>query len=151
MRNIEALEDDEQSDTVANEALTTDDVWSGLVESNFVAATDTLQEFVDAGESGLAVCEEASTDDAIVAAVRGSAEVTTDDDADGEDNVNPMAKPDFSCKDTLEHLTKVKAYCAKQGSSLSEKSLQCVNFVEDEIVRSAVDKHCQTKITAFFC
>ncbi|KAH6931285.1 hypothetical protein HPB50_023484 [Hyalomma asiaticum] len=128
--------------------LNTDDVWSGLVDSNFVTATDTFQEFVDAGESELSVCEEASTDDAIVAAVRGSAEVATDDESDGEDDVDPTPEPDFPCKDALEYLAKVKTYCAK--NSLSEKLLQCLSFVEDEIVRSAVRKHRQTKITAFF-
>lgn len=149
VRNAEALEDDEQSDTsLADETLNTDDVWSCLVDSNFVTATDTFQEFVDAGESELSVCEEASTDDAIVAAVRGSAEVATDDESDGEDDVDPTPEPDFPCKDALEYLAKVKTYCAK--NSLSEKSLQCLSFVEDEIVRSAVRKHRQTKITAFF-
>nr|XP_037270604.1 tigger transposable element-derived protein 6-like [Rhipicephalus microplus] len=149
VRNAEALEDDEQSDTSrADETLNTDDVWSCLVDSNFVTATDTFQEFVDAGESELSVCEEASTDDAIVAAVRGSAEVATDDESDSEEDVDPTPEPDFPCKDALEYLAKVKTYCAK--NSLSEKSLQCLSFVEDEIVRSAVRKHCQTKITAFF-
>ncbi|KAH8031816.1 hypothetical protein HPB51_020934 [Rhipicephalus microplus] len=72
VRNAEALEDDEQSYTsLADETLNTDEVWSCLVDSNFVTATDTFQEFVDTGESELSVCEEASTDDAIVAAVRG--------------------------------------------------------------------------------
>ncbi|KAH6946547.1 hypothetical protein HPB50_013899 [Hyalomma asiaticum] len=143
VRNAEAVEDDEQSDTVAGEALNTD-VWSVLIESNFVAATDTFQESADARELELAVCEEESTDDAIVAAVRGSAEVATDDDSDCED---PTPEPDFSCNDALEYLTKVKAYCTK--NSLSEKLFQCLSFVEDEIVRSAVHKHCQTKITVF--
>ncbi|KAH8022436.1 hypothetical protein HPB51_024535 [Rhipicephalus microplus] len=148
-KRIQALEDDEQSDTsLANEALNTDDVWSRLVDSNFVTTTDTFQEFVDAGESELSVYEEASTDDAIVAAVRGSAEVATDDESDGEDDVDPTPEPDLPCKDALEYLAKVKTYCAK--NSLSEKSLQCLSFVEDEIVRSAVRKHSQTKITAFF-
>ncbi|KAL3200858.1 hypothetical protein MRX96_013124 [Rhipicephalus microplus] len=68
-KRIQALEDDEQSDTsLADETLNTDDVWSCLVDSNFVTATDTFQEFVDAGKSELSVCKEASTDDAIVAA-----------------------------------------------------------------------------------
>ncbi|KAH8038698.1 hypothetical protein HPB51_002842 [Rhipicephalus microplus] len=122
VRNAEALEDDEQSDTsLADETLNTDDVWSCLVDRNFVTATDTFQEFVNAGESELSVCEEASTDDAIVAAVRGSAEVATDDESDGEDDVDPTPEPDFACKDALEYLAKVKTYCAK--NSLSEKSL----------------------------
>ncbi|KAH7939507.1 hypothetical protein HPB52_013347 [Rhipicephalus sanguineus] len=126
-KRIQTLEDDEQSDTsLADETLNTDDVWSGLVDSNF----------------------EVSTDDAIVAAVRGSAEVATDDESDGEDEVDPTPEPDFPCKDALEYLAKVKTYCVK--NSLSEKSLQCLSFVEDEIVRSAVHKHRQTKITAFF-
>ncbi|KAL3243974.1 hypothetical protein MRX96_019553 [Rhipicephalus microplus] len=125
-KRIQALEDDEQSDTsLADETLNTDDMWSCLVDSNFVTTTDTFQELVDAGEPELSVCEEASTDDAIVAAVR-----------------------DFPCKDALEYLAKVKTYCAKK--SLSEKSLQCLSFVEDEIVRSTVRKHRQMKITAFF-
>ncbi|KAL3190437.1 hypothetical protein MRX96_019316 [Rhipicephalus microplus] len=81
--------------------------------------------------------------------VRGSAEVATDDESDGEDDVDPTPEPDFLCKDALEYLAKVKTYCAK--NSLSEKSLQCLSFVEDEIVRSAVRKHRQMKITAFFC
>ncbi|KAH8025328.1 hypothetical protein HPB51_006952 [Rhipicephalus microplus] len=149
VRNAEALEDDEQSDTsLADETLNTDDVWSCLVDSNFVTTTDTFQEFVDAGESELSVCEEASTDDAIVAAVRGSAEVATDNESDGEDDVDPTPEPDFPCKDALEYLAKVKTYCAK--NSLSEKSLQHLSFVEAENVRSAVRKHRQTKITAFF-
>ncbi|KAL3193466.1 hypothetical protein MRX96_016822 [Rhipicephalus microplus] len=105
-------------------------------------------QFVDAGESELSVCEEASTDDAIVAAVRGSAEVATDDELDGEDDVDQTPEPDFPCKDALEYLAKVKTYCAK--NSLSKKLLQCLSFVENEIVRSAVRKHRQTKITAFF-
>ncbi|KAH6930717.1 hypothetical protein HPB50_017861 [Hyalomma asiaticum] len=92
-----ALEDDEQRHTVAKEALNTDDMWSGLVESNFVATIDTFQEFVDAGESELAVCEEVSTDDANVAAVCSSAEFAIDDDSDCEEDVDPMPKPDFSC------------------------------------------------------
>ncbi|KAH6947714.1 hypothetical protein HPB50_020794 [Hyalomma asiaticum] len=101
VRKAEALEDDDQSDTVTNEALNTDDMWSGLVESNFVAATDTFQGFVNAWESELAVCKEVSTDDVIIAAVRSTAEVATDDDSDGEDNVDPTPEPDFSCKDAL--------------------------------------------------
>ncbi|KAL3217505.1 hypothetical protein MRX96_032303 [Rhipicephalus microplus] len=114
VRNAEALEDDEQSDTsLADETLNTDDVWSCLVDSNFVTATNTFQEFVDAGESELSVCEEASTDGAIVAAVRGSAEVATDDESDGKDDVDPTPEPDFSCKDAMEYLAKVKTYCAK--------------------------------------
>ncbi|KAH8035060.1 hypothetical protein HPB51_004301 [Rhipicephalus microplus] len=150
VRNAEALEDDEQSHTsLADETLNTDDVWSCLVDSNFVTATDTFQEFADAGESKLSVCKKASTDDAIVAAVRGSAEVATGDESDSEDDVDPTPEPDFLCKDTLEYLSKVKTYCAKNSSS--EKSLQCLSFVEDEIVRSAVREHRQTKITAFFC
>ncbi|KAH8033966.1 hypothetical protein HPB51_018435 [Rhipicephalus microplus] len=102
VRNAEALEDYEQSDTsLADETLNTDDVWSCLVDSNIVAATDTFQDVVDAGESELSVCQEASTDYAIVAAVRGSAEVATDD----EDDVDPTPEPDFPCKDALEYLT----------------------------------------------
>ncbi|KAL3175817.1 hypothetical protein MRX96_001001 [Rhipicephalus microplus] len=149
-KRIQALEDDEQSDTsLADETLNTDGVWSCLVDSNFVTVTDTFQKFVDAGELELSVCEEASTDVAIVAAVRSSAEVATDDESDGEDDVDPTPEPDFPCKNALEYLAKVKTYCAK--NSLSEKSLQCLSFVEDEIVRSAVRKHRQTKITALFC
>ncbi|KAL3217506.1 hypothetical protein MRX96_032304 [Rhipicephalus microplus] len=91
-KRIQALEDYEQSDTsLADETLNTDDVWSCLVDSNIVAATDTFQDVVDAGESELSVCQEASTDYAIVAAVRGSAEVATDD----EDDVDPTPEPDF--------------------------------------------------------
>ncbi|KAH6945954.1 hypothetical protein HPB50_010923 [Hyalomma asiaticum] len=101
--------------------------WSGLVQSNFVTATDTFQEFVDGLESELAVCEEASKDDMIVTAVRSSAEVATNDYLDGKDDVDLAPEPDFSYKGALEYLTKMKAYCAK--NSLSEKSLQCLSFV----------------------
>ncbi|KAH8033390.1 hypothetical protein HPB51_011833 [Rhipicephalus microplus] len=69
-----------------------------------------LEKFVDAGESELSVCEEASTDDAIVAAVRGSAEVATNDESDGEDDVDLTPEPDFPCKDALEYLAKVKTF-----------------------------------------
>ncbi|KAL3180042.1 hypothetical protein MRX96_036997 [Rhipicephalus microplus] len=103
----EALEGYELSDTsLAEETLNTDDMWSCLVDSNFVTATDTFQEFVDTGESELSVCEEASTDDAIVAAVRGSAEVATDDESGGEDDVDPTPEPDFPCKDALDAVRK---------------------------------------------
>ncbi|KAH8009506.1 hypothetical protein HPB51_018152 [Rhipicephalus microplus] len=149
VRNAEALEDDEQSATsLADETFNTGDVWYCLVDSNFVTATDTFQEFVDARESELSVCEEVSTDDVIVAAVHGSVEVAMDDESDGEDDVDPVPEPVFQCKDALKYLAKVKMHCAK--NSLSEKVLQCLSFVEDEIVRSAVRKHRQTKITAFF-
>ncbi|KAH6945781.1 hypothetical protein HPB50_009918 [Hyalomma asiaticum] len=97
----ETLEDGEQSDTVTDEALNTDNMKSGLIESNFVTATDTFQEFVDARELELAVCEEASTDDAIIAAVHGSAEVASNDNSDGKDDVDPAPEPDFPCKDAL--------------------------------------------------
>ncbi|KAH6922609.1 hypothetical protein HPB50_017283 [Hyalomma asiaticum] len=119
-----------------------------VLEEPETAHHNTFQEFVDAGDSELAVCEEASTNDAIIAAVHGSAEVATDDNSDSKDNVDTMPEPDFSSKDALEYLTKVKAYCAKK--SLSEKLLQCFSSVEDETVRRAVHKHCQMKITAFF-
>ncbi|XP_077491317.1 uncharacterized protein LOC144101948 [Amblyomma americanum] len=136
---------DEESDVV-DEAVSTDDVWSGLVEGNIVSATDTFEDYVSADENELVVCEEASTDDAIVAAVRSGVELATDDESDGEDDVDPM--PDVPCKDALEYLSKVKMYCAK--NSLSDKALQYLSLVEDEIVRTAVKKHRQTKITAFF-
>ncbi|KAH7961809.1 hypothetical protein HPB52_012242 [Rhipicephalus sanguineus] len=102
VHNAQAPEDDEQSDTsLADETLNTDDVWPGLVDSNFVSATNTFQEFVDARESELSVCEEASTDDVIVTAVRGSAEVATY----GKDDVDPTSEPDFPCQDALKYLT----------------------------------------------
>ncbi|KAH8023167.1 hypothetical protein HPB51_011281 [Rhipicephalus microplus] len=106
LRNAEALEDEQGDTSLADETLNTDDVWSCLVYSNFVTTTDNFQEFVDAGESELPVCEEASTDDAIVAAVRGNAEVATDDESDGEDDVDLTPEPDFPCKGALEYLAK---------------------------------------------
>ncbi|KAH6931664.1 hypothetical protein HPB50_026528 [Hyalomma asiaticum] len=109
MCNAEALEDYEQSDPITNEALNNDYVWFGFVESNFVTATDTFQEFVDAGKLELAVCEEASEEasmgDAIVAAVHSSVEVATDDDLDREGDVDPTQEPYFPCQDVLEYLT----------------------------------------------
>ncbi|KAH6935620.1 hypothetical protein HPB50_007071 [Hyalomma asiaticum] len=93
--------------------------------NNFVTATDTFQEFVDAGESELSVCEEASTDDAIVAALRGSAEVATDDESDGEDDVDPTPEPDFPCKDALEYLAKVKTYTFASGGPDNIKQWKC--------------------------
>ncbi|KAH7977575.1 hypothetical protein HPB49_002552 [Dermacentor silvarum] len=44
MRNAEALEADEPSDNVADETVNTNDMWSSLVESKFVSATDIFQE-----------------------------------------------------------------------------------------------------------
>ncbi|KAH6940362.1 hypothetical protein HPB50_026982 [Hyalomma asiaticum] len=69
-------------------------------EDPAVRALTLLTSFIereDAGELELAVCKEASTDDATVAAMRGSAEVVIDDDLDGEDDVDPKPEPDFSC------------------------------------------------------
>ncbi|KAH6947166.1 hypothetical protein HPB50_017285 [Hyalomma asiaticum] len=144
--NAEVLEDNEQSDTVANEVLNTADMQSGLNKSTFAAATGTFQEYVNAGESELPVHEKAITDDMIVTAVRGSAEVATDDGSDSEYDADPTPEADFLCKDALGYLMKVKAYCVKK--SLSKKSPLCLSFVEDEIVWSAIHKHCRTKITA---
>lgn len=121
-------------------------MWFGLVDSKFATATDTFREFVNAGESELPFCDEVSSDDLILAAVQGSAEVATHDESDGKDDDDPMPELDFPCKDTLEYLTKVKRYCTK--NHLSEKSLQESNFIEDEIVRSIVLKYHQTKIMA---
>ncbi|KAH6946498.1 hypothetical protein HPB50_013754 [Hyalomma asiaticum] len=146
--NAETPEDDEHSDTVANEALNIDDVWSGLVGEQLFYCHRHLPR-ICRHRGQLAVCKEVSMDDAINTVVRGSAEVATDDDLDGKDDVDLTPEPDFSRKDALEYLTKVKAYyCTKK--SLSKKSLQCLSFVEDEIVRGAVHKHHQTKTTAFF-
>lgn len=73
-----------------------------------------------------------SKDDAIVAAVRGSAELATKDKSD--DDVDLTPDPDVPCKDSLEYLSKVKMYCAK--NTLREKALRCLSLVEGEIVRS---------------
>ncbi|KAH8019558.1 hypothetical protein HPB51_019985 [Rhipicephalus microplus] len=132
-------------DSVVDETVNTDDVWSSLVDSKFITATDTFQEFVDAWESKLPVCDEVCSDDVIVAAVRGSVKVATDDESGGEDDVDPAPKLYFLFKDALECLTKGKKYCTK--NNLSKKSLQCFSFVEDDIVRSAVLK---IKIMVFF-
>ncbi|KAH6936988.1 hypothetical protein HPB50_024924 [Hyalomma asiaticum] len=56
-------------------------------------------------KSELTVCEEASTDDAILTTVCGSVEVAADDESDGKDDVDLMPEPDFPCKDGLEYLT----------------------------------------------
>ncbi|KAH7954184.1 hypothetical protein HPB49_016256 [Dermacentor silvarum] len=93
VRNADALEADEKSDNVADDMVNTNDVWSSLRENKFMSATDTFQEYVDAGESELLVCEEASTDDAIVAAVCSSAELATEDESDGDDDVDPTPDP----------------------------------------------------------
>lgn len=121
-------------------------MWSGFIDSHFVSGTNTFQECVDAGETELSACEEASTNSVIVAAVRSGMELATEDESDGENDIDPT--PDVPCKDVLKYLSKAKMCCAK--NNLSDKAFQCLSLVEDEIIQSAVKKHCHTKITAFF-
>ncbi|KAH6933450.1 hypothetical protein HPB50_015016 [Hyalomma asiaticum] len=121
--------------------------------SSRVAATPRVREFVDAGESELSVCEEASTDDAIVAAVRGSAEVATDDESDGEDDVDPTPEPDFPCKDALEYLAKragvVRNAEALEDDEQSDTSLADETLNTDDVWSGPRDSNFVTATDTF--
>ncbi|KAH7935607.1 hypothetical protein HPB52_010540 [Rhipicephalus sanguineus] len=88
------------------------------------------------------VCEQADTDEAIVAAVQDRGDEVSDDDTDEEDRT-----PELSSRDALDYVSKLKLFCAQ---NLSEKALQHIIAVEDEMVHNAVKARRQTKITAFF-
>ncbi|KAH6948098.1 hypothetical protein HPB50_022823 [Hyalomma asiaticum] len=84
-----------QSDTVADEALNTDNARSGLVESNFVIATDTFQKFViNAEESQLAACEEDEVNSWILPHDEASSLKRTTDRRDQRDEAVTGTKED---------------------------------------------------------
>lgn len=90
-------------------------------------------------------CEQAMTDEAIVAAVQGDQEEAVLESVRNEDDINI---PDFLCKDTLDYLNKLKVLCT--ANNLSEEALKHLSDVEDEVVSKAVKKQRQSKITVFF-
>lgn len=102
----------------------------------------------------MVLCEEASTNDALVAAVRSSADAAVEDGSDYDGDPTP----DVPSKEAVfsvvfsafenECLHRVRMYCTQ--NSLSDKTLQCVSVVEDEIIRRAVKKQRRTKMTSFF-
>ncbi|KAH8028875.1 hypothetical protein HPB51_020006 [Rhipicephalus microplus] len=106
--DVLSLYDEGPCDNVTEETVNTHDVWSSLVDGKLITTANTLQKFVDAGESELPVCDEASSDDAIFATVQISVEVSTDDESVSEDDVDLTPELDFPCNDTLEYITKVK-------------------------------------------
>ncbi|KAH6948086.1 hypothetical protein HPB50_022811 [Hyalomma asiaticum] len=124
-----------------DEAIDADDVWSDLVKKNIVGQGDTFEAFVNDDCDDI-VCEQADTDEAIVAAVQDCGDGASDDDTVEED-----CAPEISSRDALDYVAKLKLYCAQ---NLSEKALQRMIAVEDEMVHSAVKARRQTKITAFF-
>lgn len=107
VRNAEAFEACEERHFV-DETGNTNNVQSGLVDSNIVSTTDTFEDYVDAGENELVVCEEASTDDAVGIAVCSSPKLATEDGADDDEDED--CATDVPCKQALECLNKVKMY-----------------------------------------
>lgn len=85
------------------------------------------------------------TDEDIVAAVQGDQEEAVLESVCNEDDIDI---PDFSCKDTLDSLNKLKLLCT--ANNLSEEALKHLSDAEDEVVSKAVKKLCQSKITVFF-
>ncbi|KAL1487339.1 hypothetical protein MTO96_046582 [Rhipicephalus appendiculatus] len=124
-----------------DEAVDVDDVWSDLVRKNIVGEDDTFEGFLNEDCDDI-VCEQADTDEAIVASLQDHGDEVSDDDTDEEDRT-----PGLSSKDALDYVSKLKVYCAQ---NLSEKALQRIIAVEDEMVHNAVKTRRQTKITAFF-
>ncbi|KAH6945250.1 hypothetical protein HPB50_007678 [Hyalomma asiaticum] len=111
------------------------------VEVQSLVEGDTFEAFVNDDCDDI-VCEQADTDEAIVAAVQDRGDGASDDDTVEED-----CAPEISSRDALDYVAKLKVYCAQ---NLSEKALQRMIAVEDEMVHSAVKARRQTKITAFF-
>ncbi|KAH6932976.1 hypothetical protein HPB50_011196 [Hyalomma asiaticum] len=141
VRNTAANGRDATSDD-GDEAIDADDVWSDLVKKNIVGQGNTFEAFVNDDCDDI-VCEQADTDEAIVAAAvqdRG-------DEASDDDTVEEDCAPEISSRDALDYVAKLKVYCAQ---NLSEKALQRMIAVEDEMVHNAVKARRQTKITAFF-
>ncbi|KAH7986727.1 hypothetical protein HPB52_024770 [Rhipicephalus sanguineus] len=124
-----------------DEAVDVDDVWSDLMRNNIVGQDDTFEGFVNDDCDDI-VCEQADTDEAIVAAVQDRGDEVSDDDTDEEDRT-----PELSSRDALDYVSKLKLFCVQ---NLSEKALQHIIAVEDEMVHNAVKARRQTKITAFF-
>lgn len=134
--------DDSHRGDDVDEVLNADDVWSDLVKNNIVGQDDTFEGFVKEDCDNF-VCEEADTDEAIVAAVRHRDHNVSDNDYDEGDST-----PELSHSDVLDYISKLGMYCVQKG--LSEKAFQRLIAVEDEIVHNAVKAQRQTKITAFF-
>ncbi|KAH6942668.1 hypothetical protein HPB50_009204 [Hyalomma asiaticum] len=107
-----------------DEAIDADDVWSDLVKKNIVGQGDTFEAFVNDDCDDI-VCEQADTDEAIVAAVQDCGDGASDDDTVEED-----CAPEISSRDALDYVAKLKLYCAQ---NLSEKALQRMIAVEDEM------------------
>ncbi|KAH6921172.1 hypothetical protein HPB50_027842 [Hyalomma asiaticum] len=84
------------------------------------------------------VYEQADTDEAIVAAVQDRCDGASDDTVDED------CTPGISSRDALDYVGKLKVYCTQ---NLSEKALQRIIAVEDEMVHIVVKARCQTKIT----
>lgn len=96
-----------------DEVLNADDVWSDLVKNNIAGQDDTFEGFVNEDCDDF-VCEEADTDEAIVAAVRDCDNNVSDDDDDGD------STPELPHRDALDYISKLRMYCAQKG--LSEKA-----------------------------
>ncbi|KAH7955974.1 hypothetical protein HPB52_005307 [Rhipicephalus sanguineus] len=111
------------------------------MRNNIVGQDDTFEGFVNDDCDDI-VCEQADTDEAIVAAVQDRGDEVSDDDTDEEDRT-----PEISSRDALDYVSKLKLFCAQ---NLSKKALQHIIAVEDEMVHNAVKARRQTKITAFF-
>ncbi|KAG0440874.1 hypothetical protein HPB47_016142 [Ixodes persulcatus] len=101
------LEDADRRSDAIDEAIGTDDMWSNLVENHSVPANDTFQNYVEEDDDDSVMREEATADQAIVAAVRGSGASPPEDELDGDEE----STPEVSSKDALEFLQKLKVHC----------------------------------------
>lgn len=127
-----------------DEAIGANDVWSDLVENHFVPANDTFQNYVDEDDDDSLIREEATTDEDIVAAVRGSGVSPPEDEPDDDEE----STPEVSTKDALELIQKLKVHC--EQNSFGDEVFKCLSVVEDQVVRDAVKKLRQVKVTNFF-
>ncbi|KAH6923528.1 hypothetical protein HPB50_002150 [Hyalomma asiaticum] len=136
---------DAPADDGDDQPVSADEVWSDLINNHVVSESDTFEAFSEDIDADVDVCEKASTDEDIVAAVRGDKDEAALESVPVEDSDDI---PDVSCKEALEYLTKLKGFCA--ANKLTDEALQRLCAVEDEVIAKAISKQRQSKITAFF-
>ncbi|KAG0430313.1 hypothetical protein HPB47_022802 [Ixodes persulcatus] len=144
VRDVGNSEDADVRSDAIDEAIRANDVWSDLVENHFVPANDTFQNYVDEDDDGSVIREEATTDEAIVAAVRGSRASPPEDEPDDDEE----STLEVSRKDALEFLQKLKVHCEQW--TFSDEVFKCLSVFKDQVVRNAVKRLRQAKVTHFF-
>ncbi|KAH8025472.1 hypothetical protein HPB51_008387 [Rhipicephalus microplus] len=90
------------------------------------------------------VCEKAATDEDIIAVVRGDNKAALESTPIKDDD-----NPDLPCKEALEYLNKQKGFCT--ANKLTNKALQRLCALEDEVIVKAINKQRQSEIQAYFC